>query len=85
MIKKAALALLLAIASPALADQNTVRIGVLTDMSGPFADLVGQGAVEMARMAAADFGGTVKGKPIEIIFADHQNKPDLALSILRQW
>lgn len=84
MIKKVAIALLL-LASPALADESTLRIGILTDMSGPFADLVGQGAVETARMAVSDFGGKVNGKPVEIIFADHQNKPDLALSILRQW
>lgn len=85
MIRKIAFALLLGIASPCLADENTVRIGILTDMSGPFADLVGQGAIESARMAVNDFGGKVNGKPVEIVFADHQNKPDIALSILRQW
>ena len=85
MIKKLALVSLLAMTTPGLADQNTVRIGVLTDMSGQFADFVGAGAVEAARMAVSDFGGTVNGKPIEVIFADHQNKPDVALSILRQW
>lgn len=81
----AALAVLAALASPSMADENTVRIGVLTDMSGPFADIVGQGAVESVRLSVADFGGKVNDKPVEVIFADHQNKPDVALSILRQW
>src|SRR3954470_13042570 len=85
MIKKLAVAMLLAMAGPSLADQNTVRIGILTDMSGAFADVVGPGAVQAARMAVSDFGSTVKGKPVEIVFADHQNKPDTAMSILRQW
>lgn len=85
MIKKLALAILLASAGPSFADQNTVRIGILTDMSGAFADVVGPGAVEAARMAVADFGKPIKGKPVEIVFADHQNKPDTAMSILRQW
>ena len=85
MIKKLAVAMLLAMAVPSHADENTVRIGILTDMSGPFADLVGEGAVESVRMAVEDFGGKVNGKPIEVIFADHQDKPDIAMSILRQW
>jgi branched-chain amino acid transport system substrate-binding protein len=87
MIRKtaAALAVLAAMSGPLMADENTVRIGVLTDMSGPFADIVGQGAVESVRLSVADFGGKVNDKPIEVIFADHQNKPDVALSILRQW
>ena len=69
----------------ASADESTVRIGVLTDMSGQLADYSGPGAVEAARMAVAEFGGSVNGKPIEIIFADHQLKSDVALGILRQW
>lgn len=85
MFKKAALALVLAAASPCHADEATVRLGVLTDMSGAFADIVGPGAAEAVRMAVSDYGGTVNGKPIEVIVADHQNKPDLAMSILRQW
>lgn len=87
MIRKTAavLAVLTALVAPSRADENTVRIGVLTDMSGPFADIVGQGAVESVRLSVADFGGKVNDKPIEVIFADHQNKPDVALSILRQW
>ena len=87
MIRKtaAALAVLTALTGPLMADENTIRIGVLTDMSGPFADIVGQGAVESVRLAVSDAGGKVNNKPIEVIFADHQNKPDVALSILRQW
>src|ERR1700681_4525364 len=73
------------IAGSAYADENVVRIGVLTDMSGQMADYSGPGAVEAAKLAVSDFGGKVNGKPIEIIFADHQLKPDIALGILRQW
>src|SRR5271156_4404281 len=73
------------IAGSAYADENVVRIGVLTDMSGQMADYSGPGAVEAAKLAVNDFGGKVNGKPIEIVFADHQLKPDIALGILRQW
>jgi branched-chain amino acid transport system substrate-binding protein len=62
-----------------------VKIGVLNDQSGLYADLTGMGSVHAARMAVEDFGGTVLGKPIEIIFADHQNKPDVGSTIARQW
>jgi branched-chain amino acid transport system substrate-binding protein len=85
MFKRALLASLLAMIAPAGADEDTIRIGILTDMSGAFADIVGPGGVESARMSVADFGGTVNGKPIEVVFADHQNKPDVAVAILRQW
>jgi branched-chain amino acid transport system substrate-binding protein len=81
----ACLAVLSILSGRAAADENTVRVGVLTDMSGQLADYSGPGAVEAARMAVAEFGGTVNGKPIEIIFADHQLKSDVALGILRQW
>ena len=60
-------------------------IGVLTDMSGPYADLGGPGSVIAAQMAVADFGGTVAGMPIEVISADHQNKPDIGSNISREW
>jgi len=62
-----------------------VKIGVLNDQSGPFADLAGPGSVVAAKMAVEDFGGTVKGKPIEIIVGDHQNKPDVGSNIARRW
>lgn len=64
---------------------DAVKIGVLTDASGVYADAGGKGSLEAARMAVADFGGTVKGKKIEILYADHQNKPDVGVSIARQW
>jgi branched-chain amino acid transport system substrate-binding protein len=64
---------------------NVVRIGVLTDMSGVYSDLAGKGAVEAVKMAAEDFGGTILGKPIDVIFADHQNKPDIGSATARQW
>jgi branched-chain amino acid transport system substrate-binding protein len=64
---------------------QSVKIGVLNDQNGLYADLTGMGSVYAARMAVEDFGGTVLGKPIEIIFADHQNKPDVGSTIARQW
>lgn len=64
---------------------NVVRIGILNDMSGPYVDLAGPGSVLAARMAAEDFGGKVLGAPIEIISADHQNKPDVGSVIVRKW
>jgi branched-chain amino acid transport system substrate-binding protein len=64
---------------------NVVKIGVLTDMSGPAASPTGQGSVTAAQMAADDFGGTVLGKPIVVISADHQNKPDIGAQIARRW
>lgn len=62
-----------------------VKIGVLTDMSGPYSDNVGAGAVLAAKMAVEDFGGTVAGMPIEIVSADHQNKADIGSAIARRW
>jgi branched-chain amino acid transport system substrate-binding protein len=64
---------------------NVVKIGVLTDMSSIYADIGGPGSVEAARMAIADFGGTVNGKKIELLSADHHNKPDLGAAIANQW
>ena len=70
-------------AGAAYADK--VKLGVLTDMGGPFADLSGAGSVEAARLAVEDFGGSVLGEEIEVIFADHQHKPDVGLNTARQW
>jgi branched-chain amino acid transport system substrate-binding protein len=64
---------------------DTIKIGVLADMSSLYADLGGPGSLEAAKMAVADFGGTVLGKKIEVVGADHQNKPDVGASIARQW
>ena len=64
---------------------GTVKIGVLTDMTGVFSDLTGNGSVEAAKMAIEKFGGKVNGRPVELVFADHQNKADVGLGILRRW
>jgi branched-chain amino acid transport system substrate-binding protein len=83
----AALALLLwgaGLTASAVA-QQPVKLGVLNDQTGLYADLTGMGSVHAARMAVEDFGGKVLGRPIEVIFADHQNKPDIGANIARQW
>ena len=80
----AALAALLACGT-AQAQQINVKIGVLTDMSSLYADNTGPGSVIAAQMAVDDFGGTVLGKKIEIVSADHQNKPDIGAGLARQW
>ena len=75
----------LLIFGPAQAASNKVVIGDIDDMSGPYADILGAGGVEAIKMAIADFGGTVLGQPIEILTADHQNKPDIGQQKLREW
>ncbi|MBR0668630.1 ABC transporter substrate-binding protein [Roseomonas hellenica] len=75
-----------ALARPALAqDSGPIRIGVLTDMSGQFADQSGEGAVAAMRMAVQDCGGQLLGRPIEVVVADHQNRPDVAVARAREW
>jgi len=64
---------------------DVVKIGVLTDMSGVYADYGGPGAVAAAKLAVQDFGGKIFGKPIEVVNADHQNKPDIAKNVTQQW
>lgn len=64
---------------------DAVKIGVLTDMSGVYSDLGGQGSVTAAQMAVADFGGKILGKPIELVYADHQNKADVGANKVREW
>ncbi len=64
---------------------DVVKIGVLTDMSGVYADYGGPGALTAAKMAVEDFGGKMFGKNIEVVNADHQNKPDIAKSVTQQW
>ena len=81
----AALACLLAFPASAQVSDGVVKIGVLVDMSGLYADLAGPGSVVAAQMAVDDFGGTVLGKPIVVVSADHQNKPDIGASIARSW
>jgi branched-chain amino acid transport system substrate-binding protein len=72
-------------AKPGAISGDVVKVGVLTDMSGLYSDVGGQGSVEAARMAVADFGGKVLGKNIEIISADHQNKADVGAQKAREW
>jgi branched-chain amino acid transport system substrate-binding protein len=64
---------------------DTIKIGFITDMSGTYADFDGQGGVEAIRMAIADAGGTINGKKVELVFADHQNKADIAANKAREW
>src|ERR1700733_13573525 len=73
----------LLLAAPASA--QGVKIGILNDQSGVYADYGGKNSVEAARMAIEDFGGSGLGEKIEMVTADHQNKPDLATSIARRW
>src|SRR3954463_5622936 len=75
-----------ALAASSLAqDTGPVKIGVLSDMSGFVADISGAGSVLAARTAIEDFGGSVLGKPVELVSADHQNKPDIGAQIVRNW
>ncbi|MBZ1351448.1 ABC transporter substrate-binding protein [Alcaligenaceae bacterium LF4-65] len=75
------------LAQPALANvsDNVIRIGFITDMASVYSDIDGAGGVEAARMAIADAGGQIDGKKIELVFADHQNKADVAAARAREW
>ena len=73
------------LAGSALAQDISIKIGVLNDRSGTYADLSGEGSVVAARMAVEDFDAAGKGIAVEIVSADHQNKPDIASNIARQW
>ena len=66
------------------AEEGPIKVGVLTDMSSVYAGGAGKGSVEAARMAIED-AGDVLGRPAELVFADHQNKPDIGTAIARQW
>ncbi len=85
-MKKMTLALAtgLALAGPAYAQtkisDDVVKIGVMTDMSGQFSHESGDGSVTAVKMAVEDFGGTVLGKPIEVIVTDHQNRNEVAIA-----
>lgn len=80
-------ALVMVEAGPASAriEKPLVKIGILNDMSGPYADLGGPGSVAAARLAVEDEGGAVNGVPVEILSADHQNKADVGSAIARRW
>jgi branched-chain amino acid transport system substrate-binding protein len=84
IIGACALALLACPAAAQISD-DTVRIGVLTDMNGPASTPSGQGSVTAAQMAVEDFGGSVLGKPISVIVGDHQLKPDVGAALARRW
>ncbi len=87
MLKPLALAGLLACAGAAQAQisGDVVKIGIITDMSSVYADIDGAGGVEAIKMAIADMKGVVAGKKIELLVADHQNKPDVAAGKAREW
>jgi branched-chain amino acid transport system substrate-binding protein len=72
-------------AAQAQISDGVIKIGVLNDMSGLYADLTGPGSVIAAKMAVEDFGAAKKGMKVEVIGADHQNKPDVASTIARTW
>jgi branched-chain amino acid transport system substrate-binding protein len=77
-----------ALASAAMAEGisgDVVKIGIMADQSGPYADNGGPGSVEAARMAIEDFGGEVNGKKVELVIADDQNKPDIGAAIAQKW
>src|SRR5271168_2049095 len=78
-----------ALARPALLRAQTasspIRIGVLSDVAGPYRNVGGPGAKVAVELAVEDFGGTLLGRPIEVIQADIQNKPDIAGARARQW
>ena len=88
LFAKAALAAAIALTGTAASAQYTdgvIKIGVINDASGLYADITGAGSVWAARKAVEDFGAKAKGLNVEIISADHQNKPDIASNIVRQW
>lgn len=82
-----AAAFALPLAGEARAQQagGPIRIGVLNDQGGPYSAITGPGSVAAARLAVQDLGGTVLGRPVEVLAADHQHKPDLGSSIAREW
>ncbi len=80
-----AIGLLCATSASAQAPAAKLKIGFVTDMSGPYADFDGSGGLDAVRMAVHDFGGKVLGREIEVLSADHQNKADIAANKARQW
>jgi branched-chain amino acid transport system substrate-binding protein len=88
MFRKLAVAAAVAAAmgsAQAQISDGVIKIGVMNDQSSLYADIAGQGSVVAARMAIEDFGAAKKGMKVEVIFADHQNKPEVGSSIARQW
>src|SRR5579884_2730884 len=74
-----------AVAAPPAVSDGVVKIGLILDMTGPYSDVTGLGSATAARMAVEDVGGRVLGLPVEIVIGDHQNSPDRALAIARDW
>jgi branched-chain amino acid transport system substrate-binding protein len=85
LLSMAALAGALACGTAHAQSDDVTKIGVLNDMSGLYSDITGPGSVVAAKMAVEDFGAAQKGMKVEIVSADHQNKPDVGTSIARQW
>jgi len=85
LVLTTALAAFIAGGGAAMAQQGPVKIGILNDQSSLYADLSGKGSVEAAKMAVEDFGGKALGQPVEIVSADHQNKPDVGSAIAQKW
>jgi len=85
LLATAAAAMLTAGAAQAQISDGVIKIGVLNDMSGLYADIAGPGSVTAARMAVEDFGAAAKGMKVEIVGADHQNKPDVGSTVARTW
>ena len=86
---RASLFALLAAASASAIDaaraDDALRIGIMADQSGPYADNGGPGSAEAARMAIEDAGGQVLGRKVELLVADDQNKPDVGVALARKW
>ena len=80
-----AFAVIAPLSAQAQISDNVVKIGVLTELSGPASTPTGQGSVVAAQMAVDDFGGSVAGKPIVLVSGDHQLKPDIGAAIARRW
>jgi branched-chain amino acid transport system substrate-binding protein len=85
VLAAAAATLLSSGAAQAQISDNVIKIGVLNDMSGLYADIGGPGSVLAARMAVEDFGADKKGMKVEVVSADHQNKPDVGSTVARTW
>lgn len=82
----ALISIFLYLSTPVLAQQNNaVKIGVLSDIGGPYSDVTGPGSITAAKMAIEDMGGNILGNPVELVSADHKHKPDLGSSIARRW
>ncbi len=86
-VRPLAVALVASSLATAASAQTTapLKIGLILDESGPYADITGPGSVEAGRMAIEDFGGQVLGRKIELVHADHQNKADIAGTVAREW